>query len=267
MGEVLLCAPSPAVHCSMAGDRRGTRGLHPHLRSCRYWCLGHRSSLQEARRNILPQGELLCCSCEAPCPCCRQTHVQGSGVLQHVAPPSKATSRRTSRDRPVRVAGCSAEASQPLENEGFVSRPSQRRLESPLDPCPATRMLSAWRERGLLRPCSSGAGCARDRERRGRPGPVSSRPIRVMDLSPLPSAGASALCRTAGSAHSLPRSQEPRAIRKQPRYSAEMCRAWKCAAVCNIFPFETSRRCLPSHCSRKEEEEWESQDTAERSST
>lgn len=58
-----------------------------------------------------------------------------------------------SADQPVRVAGCSAEASQPLENEDFVSRPSQRRLESPLDWQPATRMLSAWREQALLRPC------------------------------------------------------------------------------------------------------------------
>lgn len=56
-------------------------------------------------------------------------------------------------DQPVRVAGRSVEDSQPLENEGFVSRPSQQRLESPLDRQPAARMLPAWWERGPLRPC------------------------------------------------------------------------------------------------------------------
>lgn len=53
----------------------------------------------------------------------------------------------------VRVAGCATVASQPVENEGFVSRTSHQRLKSPLGRQPAARMLPAWREQGLLRPC------------------------------------------------------------------------------------------------------------------
>lgn len=80
----------------------------------------------------------------------------GSGVSAACGFPKQCripeSCKRGSADQPVRVADGSAEASQPLENEGFVSRPSRRRLESPLDQQPATRMLSAWWERGLLRP-------------------------------------------------------------------------------------------------------------------
>ena len=44
------------------------------------------------------QAGWLLCSCKTSCLCCRQTHVQGLGALQHVASLSKATSRRAARE-------------------------------------------------------------------------------------------------------------------------------------------------------------------------
>lgn len=161
-------------------------------------------------------------------------------------------------DQPVRVAGCSAEASQPLENEGFVSRTSQRRLESPLDRQPATRMLSAWQQRGLLRPC------CREQD---VPGTTSARrrgeawPRLLLTHRSDGSVSAHQRGGIGAPPHSGLRSQPakiPRAASSRQRvllFSAEMCAAWKFGAVCNVFPLETSRRCLPSRCSRKEEEE------------
>lgn len=87
------------------------------------------------------------------------------------------------------MANCAAEASQPLENESFVPRPSRRRLESPLDRPPATRMLSPSLAWGLLRPWLWAQEVPATARAHRRPGPVSLRRIAVMDLSAAASAG------------------------------------------------------------------------------
>lgn len=188
----------------------------------------------------------------------------GPGALQCAASPSRATQGELQVD----LSGWPAALRKP---------PSLWKMRALFQDLPGGGWNLLWtgrlpqecclrRWRGVC--CTPGSGAqevpAAARARR-RPGPVSLRHISVMDLSAPASAGASALCCTVGAACSLPRSGEPRAISKQSRFSAEMCTAWKFAGVGNIFPLETNRRRLPSHCSGKETEE--SQDVSGRSHT
>lgn len=146
---------------------------------------------------------------------CRQTQMQG-----HTASQSKAPSWRAWREG-VRV-NLSGWPHSLETNEGFVSRTSHQRLKSPL----GSSLPSECCLRGGSRVCCApaiGGESASARQHQGSPGSVSSRHIRVMNLSPLATVRAWACCSTAGSSHSLPRSQEPQAVSKQSLFSEEVC--------------------------------------------